>query len=38
MTEETLENTFNSSNKVYYNLTHTVKEEVKKQPSILEGG
>lgn len=36
--EETLESTFNNSNKIYYNLTHTVKEEIKKQPSILEGG
>lgn len=27
--------TFNTSNNVYYNLTHTVKEEIKKQPSIL---
>lgn len=29
---------FNSSNNVYYNLTHTVKEEIKKQPTIMEGG
>ncbi len=27
-----------SSNKVYYNLTHTIKEEVKVQPIGLEGG
>jgi ATP-dependent helicase STH1/SNF2 len=33
-----MESTFNNSNKIYYNLTHTVKEEIKKQPSILEGG
>lgn len=26
---------FNSSNNVYYNLTHTVKEEIKKQPTIM---
>lgn len=31
-------NAFNTSNNVYYNLTHTVKEEIKKQPTILEGG
>jgi ATP-dependent helicase STH1/SNF2 len=36
--EVTMESTFHSSNKTYYNLTHTVKEEIKKQPSILEGG
>lgn len=36
--EETLESNFNNSNNIYYNLTHTVKEEIKKQPSILEGG
>lgn len=33
--EETLESTFNNSNKIYYNLTHTVKEDIKKQPTIL---
>jgi len=26
---------FNASNNVYYNLTHTVKEEIMKQPTIL---
>lgn len=33
--DETLESTFNNSNKIYYNLTHTVKEDIKKQPTIL---
>ena len=27
-----------NSNKVYYNVTHTIKEDVKEQPSLLEGG
>lgn len=27
-----------NSNKVYYNLTHTTKEDVLIQPSLLEGG
>ena len=27
-----------NSDKVYYNLTHTTKEEVTHQPSLLEGG
>lgn len=27
-----------NSNKVYYNLTHTTKEEINVQPSLLEGG
>lgn len=27
-----------NSDKVYYNLTHTTKEEVTQQPSLLEGG
>ena len=35
LTEENLENTFNNSNKIYYNLTHSVREDIKKQPSIL---
>lgn len=26
------------SNKVYYNLTHTKKEKVDKQPFLLDGG
>lgn len=26
------------SNKVYYNLTHTIKEKIEKQPSLLDGG
>lgn len=36
--DDDMERNFNCSNNVYYNLTHTVKEEIKKQPSILEGG
>ena len=27
-----------TSNRVYYNLSHTIKEDVEKQPSLLEGG
>jgi len=29
---------FKNSDKIYYNLTHTRKEEIKNQPSLLEGG
>ena len=29
---------FLSANTVYYNITHTVKEEITKQPSLLSGG
>ena len=36
--EENLKDIFQSSNTVYYNLTHTIKEEVTVQPTILEGG
>ena len=27
-----------NSNKIYYNLTHSTREEIKEQPSLLEGG
>jgi ATP-dependent helicase STH1/SNF2 len=33
--EENLKDIFQSSNTVYYNLTHTIKEEIKEQPNIL---
>lgn len=36
--EENLKDIFQSSNTVYYNLTHTIKEQITTQPSILEGG
>ena len=36
--EESLKDIFQSSNTVYYNLTHTIKEDIRTQPSILEGG
>lgn len=29
---------FKNSNKIYYNLTHSTREEIKEQPSLLEGG
>ncbi len=29
---------FKNSDKIYYNLTHTTKEEITHQPSLLEGG
>ena len=31
-------NALKDSNKIYYNLTHTTKEEVTIQPNLLEGG
>mgnify|MGYP000886441974 FL=1 len=27
-----------NSNKIYYNVTHTIQEEVKEQPTLLKGG
>ena len=27
-----------NSNKIYYDLTHTIKEDIKEQPSLLENG
>ncbi len=38
MPEEDVELTFNSTNSIYYDLTHTIKEEIKHQPKLLEGG
>lgn len=29
---------FKNSDKIYYNLTHTTKEEITHQPGLLEGG
>lgn len=31
-------NTLKDSNRIYYNLTHTKKEEITIQPNLLEGG
>ncbi len=31
-------NTLKDSNRIYYNLTHTTKEEITIQPNLLEGG
>lgn len=36
--EENLIDIFQASNTVYYNLTHTIKEQIVIQPTILEGG
>lgn len=36
--EEDVENSFVNANKVYYNLTHTIKEEITRQPTLLVGG
>lgn len=33
-----VENSFVNANKVYYNLTHTIKEEITRQPTLLVGG
>lgn len=33
-----LQNIYQNSNAIYYNLTHTIKEEVTRQPTILSGG
>lgn len=36
--EDDMGNAFENANSIYYNLTHTVKEEITKQPTILSGG
>ena len=33
-----LATTLKNSNKIYYNVTHTIQEEIKEQPSLLKGG
>ena len=36
--EEEVVSYLKNSNKIYYNLTHSMREEIKEQPSLLEGG
>lgn len=38
MPHENLAQNLKHSNKVYYNITNRIKEEVRKQPTLLEGG
>ena len=38
MSDNNMAASFKNSSRVYYNITHTMKEEIPEQPTLLEGG